>query len=180
MSEYEKAYLAECKRLADNVDDLLQYLEERKNSKSLAVTDIIETIDAQDLEWKKRHNAIVHSEDRLGNIWVGRKTQPRKKSLQDLKDEQIRQQNLKIANNKAKQYSATKEEERARQKRLANIRAVSKKWSAANSVGDYGIAGRYRLHCDIPEQEWGVDYRDMKSFAHFPWLIDRNKGDINV
>ena len=179
MSDYDEAYLAECQRLADNVDDLLQYLEERKKPKP-RVRDILKTADAQEPEWKRRHNAIVHSEDRLGNIWVGRRNKPKKKSLQDLKDEQIRQQNLKIANEKAKAYSASKEEERAREKRMANIRAISRKWTVGNSDGDAGFANRYALHCDIPEQEWGVDYRDMRSFTHFPWLRDRRKGDINV
>lgn len=179
MSEYDEAYLAECQRLADNVDDLLQYLEERKKPKS-SVRDILKTTDAEKPEWKRRHDAIVHSEDRLGNIWVGRRNKPKKKSLQDLKDEQIRQQNLKVANEKAKAYSASKEEERAREKRMANIRAISRKWTVGNSDGDAGFANRYALHCDIPEQEWGVDYRDMKTFTHFPWLRHRKKGDINV
>ena len=182
MSSYDEAYLAECQRLADNVDDLLEYLKDRRESKpkSLAVTDLIETANSQDLKWKKRHSSIVHSEDRLGNIWVGRRNKPKKKSLQDLKDEQIRQQNLKVANEKAKQYSASKEQERAREKRLQNIRAISRKWSVGNSDGDAGFAGRYELHCDIPEQEWGVDYRDMRAFTHFPWLRNRKKGDVNV
>lgn len=179
MSEYDEAYLAECQRLADNVDDLLEYLEERKKSKA-TVRDILKIADDQEPEWKRRHNAIVHSEDRLGNIWVGRRKKPKKKSLQDLKDEQIRQQNLKVANEKAKAYSANKEEERAREKRLENIRAISRKWSVGNSDGDSGFANRYALHCDIPEQDWGVDYRDMRAFTHFPWLRNRKKGDINV
>jgi hypothetical protein len=182
MSDYDEAYLAECKRLADNVDDLLEYLKERQDSKPklLAVTDIIETADSQVPEWKKRYDAIVHSEDRRGNIWVSRSKKPKKKSLQDLKDEQISQQNLKLANEKAKQYSVSKKEERAREKRLQNIRAISRKWTVGNSDGDAGFANRYALHCDIPEQEWGVDDRDMKAFTHFPWLHNRKKGDINV
>lgn len=136
MTSYRETYLAECKRLADNVDDLLQYLEERKKPKIKPKVSP---------EWQSRHD-----------------------------------ETLRKAKERADLYSAQQKIERARLQRLANIRLMDRIWKSERGDSDSGIDTRYALHCDIPEQEWGVDYRDMRAFTHFPWLRDRNKGDINV
>ncbi len=136
MSHYHEAYLAECKRLANNVDDLLEYVEERKKPKSKPV---------RTLEWQDRHNEA-----------------------------------LRKAKAQADRYTAQKKIERARLKRLDNIRQIDRIWKLERGDSDSSLDTRYALHCDIPEQEWGVDDRDMKTFTHFPWLNKRKKGDINV
>ena len=136
MSDYDEAYLAECQRLADNVDDLLQYLEERKKPKiKPKVTP----------EWQARH------------------------------DETLRE-----AKKRADLYTAQQKIERARLQRLAKIRLMDRIWKSQRGDSDSGIDTRYALHCEIPEQIWGVDHRDMKAFEFFPWLKNRSNGEINV
>lgn len=136
MSAYEEAYLAECKRLANNVDDLLQYIEDRKKPK---ITPIV--TGAEQFEWEKRFLAAEKS-----------------------RKQQIRNR------------IAWEKKRKAREKQARDFR------HSLYLMGqkDLGFGDRYILHCDVPEQTWGWDERDMRPFNHFPWLMDRSKGGINV
>lgn len=82
MSVYKEAYLAELKRLVDNVDDLLEYIEERKKPK---ITPIV--TGAEQPEWEKRFLAAERKrKQKIRNqIAWEKKRKARDKKARDLR-----------------------------------------------------------------------------------------------